>query len=1164
MPPSPPHTPRDQIPWKFRAKGRFEHPVQVRGDAYFRQHRVRLERATPREINALVLGTEPWRCSVLDLNGRLHLECDCPHFRSGHACKHLWAAILAADKALQSGPAGETVPPPAAAAPEPRTNKGPAKHSGKSSGTSTITSPKQAGPSWRELLLPPGTADSATIPGRWDGAPGHVLLRYELRLHPNPALQLVLVQLTVIRQAILKSGEPGRQRTAASITLVEEPDLPEIHRAILELALLERLTERPGAPARYGASRAFEDWPLSASRLPRLLPLLAATGRCRVQRMERGQPTAIIADPLRPGQPLHAALAYDVAPDSAAPHRKELVYTPRLDLDGLALPLAEVPAFFPCSPVHCVVQGALHVVPGLSADRLQALCRAGWRVHVPKQELRALYQTPEGARLPLPEALAPAALPATPPAPCLELELAHGRPVTARLWLAYGDLEIACDDPRPGILDVEAWTRQDRQPREEHRLLRRLLDVLGQENLPDQEDLSAQVARAAAIPLAETSLWALLQQLEPLRAEGWTLRTRDRRPLCSGELGALRLEAGGAGLDWFELQGGVHFGEGLGAAIVPLPRVVRAFLRGERTVDLEDGRLGVLPEGWLARHAAVLGLDLELQEPAPRGRKGGIRLHGAQLLALEEALHAGPEGEGGAGAVAMDRASAQWRRTVRAFDGISLPAPPASLLGQLRPYQHETLGWLDFLGALGFGGILADDMGLGKTLQALAWLALEQERRPGGGPSLVVVPTSLLGAWQDEAARFCPSLRVLPYAGAGRTALVAAFAQQDVVLVTYGLLRRDVEILRRVRWRCLILDESQAVKNPDSQTAKAARALQAERRLCMTGTPLENRLEELWSQMQLCAPGLLGSRKHFEMRFVRPLSAQSVPDTDTADQANTQASGQPGDQARALLQRLIKPFILRRTKAAVAPDLPPKQEAVLRCEMPAAQAKLYARLREHYRGEILAAVEAQGLEHSRFTVLEGLLRLRQAACHTALVGEARGASGKLETLSRVVREVVAEGHKALIFSQFTGFLSLIRTQLDADGVAYATLDGSTPAQARAARVAAFQDPAGPPVFCISLKAGGVGLTLTAADYVFLMDPWWNPAVEAQAMDRAHRIGQTRTVFVYRLVSQGTIDEKILTLQEHKRDLAALLDAGATTAVTGLAGLTREDLDVLLE
>ncbi len=601
------------------------------------------------------------------------------------------------------------------------------------------------------------------------------------------------------------------------------------------------------------------------------------------------------------------------------------------------------------------------------------------------------------------------------------------------------------------------------------------------------------------------------------------MRGRDKRKLAAGRTTGLRVSSG---QDWFDIEGGVEFGD----AIVPLPKAIRAFLRGEKTIELEGGGLGVLPAEWLAKHARALGVGLV---DAGRDRNERLRFHSAHALFLDELLD-----EADAQAAPPD--FVELRQRMRDFSGVTPPEPPAGLCGELRPYQREALGWFDFLAAFGFGGVLADDMGLGKTVQALAWLALEKERG-SGGPTLVVAPTSLLFNWGDEAARFTPDLRVMTYSGLDRAGLAEHFAEHDLVLTTYGLMRRDVETLRGVSWRCLILDESQAIKNPDSQTAKAARVIKADRRLCMTGTPLENRLDELWSQLHFLNRNMLGSRTSFDARFGKP-AAQGV------------------DEARELLQRVIRPFVLRRTKEAVARDLPEKQESVIHCEMTPAQAKVYSRLRDHFRSEILAAVDAHGLERSKIKVLEGLLRLRQAACHPGLVGEAEAGSGKLEELCAAIREVVGEGHKALVFSQFTRFLALIRQRLEAEGVAYEYLDGRTPAKTRAQRVAAFQAQTGPPVFCISLKAGGVGLNLTAADYVFLMDPWWNPAVEAQAVDRTHRIGQDKKVFAYRLISAGTIDEKVVKLQQDKRDLAGILEQGATSTI---GSLTREDLEALL-
>ncbi|HAS87937.1 MAG TPA: hypothetical protein DCS48_01315 [Desulfovibrio sp.] len=513
-------------------------------------------------------------------------------------------------------------------------------------------------------------------------------------------------------------------------------------------------------------------------------------------------------------------------------------------------------------------------------------------------------------------------------------------------------------------------------------------------------------------------------------------------------------------------------------------------------------------------------------------RKSAIRFHNAHGLLLDSLAEE-------ADIQNSDRNFIEFREKLKTFQEIKATAPPEGLQGSLRSYQHESLCWFDFLKQFGFGGILADDMGLGKTIQVLSWLLLQKERK-NKATALVVVPTSLIFNWEAEAERFCPQLKVLNYSGPGRKELETGFSEYDIILTTYGILRLDVEILKETKWDYLILDESQAIKNPDSQTAKAARILDADWKLCMTGTPLENKLDELWSQFNFINPGLLGFRKSFDDRFSKTIAL--------------------GDEKqKELLQKLIRPFTLRRTKDQVTKDLPPKQESIIFCDMPPAQLKSYNKIRDHYRSEILAEVDQKGLGKSKMKVLEGLLRLRQAACHTALIGEKKSASGKLAELILNVQKIVAEGHKVLVFSQFTKFLKLIREEFESEGIEYEYLDGRTPLKTRKKRVTNFQSPDGPPVFCISLKAGGVGLNLTAADYVFIMDPWWNPAVESQAVDRTHRIGQTKNVFAYRFISTNSIDEKVVKLQDKKRDLAEILASGATSSVSKL---TRKDLEEL--
>ncbi|PYQ60664.1 MAG: helicase SNF2, partial [Acidobacteria bacterium] len=407
-------------------------------------------------------------------------------------------------------------------------------------------------------------------------------------------------------------------------------------------------------------------------------------------------------------------------------------------------------------------------------------------------------------------------------------------------------------------------------------------------------------------------------------------------------------------------------------------------------------------------------------------------------------------------------------------------------------------------------------------------------------PSLVVVPRSLVFNWLAEANCFTPRLRVLDHTGTGRARDEDSFAGCDLVLTTYGTLRQDVAALRKVEFDYVILDEAQAIKNADSQTAKAARLLRGRNRLALSGTPVENHLGELWSLLEFLNPGILGASA--------TLSAHSEELRD------------PAPETRELLARALRPFILRRTKEQVAPELPAKVEQTLYCELPPKQRRLYDELRDHYRSSLGARIDQQGLGRTKILVLEALLRLRQAACHPGLVDRDRAAEpcAKLDLLLPQLREVLAEGHKALVFSQFTSFLALVRDHLDAEGIAYLYLDGRT--RDRQAKVETFQSNSDCRLFLISLKAGGLGLNLTAADYVYLLDPWWNPAVEAQAIDRAHRIGQERPVFASRIVARDTVEEKILELQKSKRQLA---DAVIQADESLLAGLSREDLELLL-
>lgn len=461
------------------------------------------------------------------------------------------------------------------------------------------------------------------------------------------------------------------------------------------------------------------------------------------------------------------------------------------------------------------------------------------------------------------------------------------------------------------------------------------------------------------------------------------------------------------------------------------------------------------------------------------------------------------------------------------FESLPEPRLPDDLTATLRPYQRVGVAWLSFIRNAGLGGLLADDMGLGKTLQALCAVR---------GKTLVVCPTSVLHNWAKEARRFRPSLSVTVYHGPRR--VIAG--REDVVITSYALMRIDIDKLEAIAWDTVVLDEAQAIKNADSQAARAAYRLQANFRLTLSGTPVENRLEELWSQMHFTNRGLLGGRRAFKKRYEDPIMRGD------------------GDAARQLRAR-IRPFLLRRLKRDVAPELPPRTDAVLHCELDRDERDVYDAIRASTHEHVLRELSRGG---SVMAALEALLRLRQAACHAALVPGQNAfhdrISSKIKTLLDALELVAAGDHRALVFSQWTSLLDLIEPWLKQSGIDWVRLDGAT--RNRAAVVDEFQREDGPPVMLISLKAGGTGLNLTAADHVFLCDPWWNPAVEDQAADRTHRIGQERPVMVYRLVARDTVEERIVELQERKR---ALADA-ALDGADGAANLTRDDLMALLE
>lgn len=587
-----------------------------------------------------------------------------------------------------------------------------------------------------------------------------------------------------------------------------------------------------------------------------------------------------------------------------------------------------------------------------------------------------------------------------------------------------------------------------------------------------------------------------------------------------------------SGIDWFDVKALVNFGE-LEVSLKEIRRVMR---KKERFIKLADGSIGEIPEEWFDKYKHLFALS-ELSEDE------NLRLSRHHLTLIEQAL-------GTADHTQTDAAFEAQRARLRllledGFPGITPRPLPQNFTGELRPYQKAGFDWLHFLHDFEFGGCLADDMGLGKTIQTLVFLqSLYKGLSRPEHASLLVVPRSLLINWQREAERFTPDLQVVEFFNTDRIKDVQSFEKADLVITTYGIMLRDIEFLHRYTFYYAILDESQAIKNPVSQTGRAARLILAKHRLVLTGTPIENSTVELWSQFAFLNPGLLGNIEYFREEFGAPIEKK-------ADENVTQT-----------LRRLVFPFILRRTKDQVAPELPPRTERILYCDMDPAQRKLYNRTRDYYRGMVLGMLETEGLNSSRMKILEGLLRLRQIANHPRLVEDkfkntGSSESGKFELLIETLETLLSENHKALIFSQFVQMLRLVRTELDERKIPYAYLDGHT--QNRQEQVDIFQSSPDLPFFLISLKAGGLGLNLTAADYVIHIDPWWNPAVEMQASDRTHRIGQDKPVFVFKLIARDSVEEKILTLQERKRNLVEQI---ITTEAAFFKNLTEEDVRVL--
>jgi superfamily II DNA or RNA helicase len=855
-----------------------------------------------------------------------------------------------------------------------------------------------------------------------------------------------------------------------------EPAAPLDRRILRSLGAARRSSWTSTAPlSSYGGSGA---WWLDDAEIDLLLPLLAESGRAFLHVRGREEEEALHLDD---GPPWEFGVLLDRPSTGRARICGYLVRgDERQDLDGPHLILRKwvfsqglVSGFDP--------RGAWALASGLLTDG---------PIEAPAADAQAMTQRlldlPGHPRL---EGETLNVRQDVEPHPHLEVGETEAGPLPCRIRFHYGQSIVGPDDPR-GVLAVEGDSAVVRRHwKAEREALGAFLAAGGQHSEGEADGaVAAEDALAVVLRLAE---------------EGWSA-TFAGRQVRTAPVPTLRVRSG---VDWFDLEGSVDF-DGVRAS---LPDLLKAVARGDDALQLADGTLGLLPEKVRREWALLGGMAQQVD--------GVLRFKNSQGWLLDRLL-ASREG------IDVDEGFARLRAHLSGTDGIEALAEPAGFIGELRPYQRTGLGWFEFLRKVGFGGCLADDMGLGKTVQVLALLQ-QRKLQEAGLPTLVVVPRSLLFNWREEAGRFTPELVVHEHLGPERADHMEEFRAADIVLTTYGVLRRDALPMQELAFDYVILDEAQTIKNARSHGAKAARLLNARHRLALTGTPVENHLGELWSLFEFLNPGMLGKARAF-----RTLVTTRGEHTLDA-------------QGRALLGTALRPFFLRRTKAEVLPDLPPKVEQTLWCELEGEQRAHYDGLLDHYRKAIRG-----GGSGGSFQVLRALLRLRQAACHPALVEPERRneMSAKLDVLLPHLEELVQSNHKALVFSQFTSHLAVVRAHLETMGINYAYLDGST--RDREAVVRQFREDPQTPLLLMSLKAGGLGLNLVEADYVFLLDPWWNPASEAQAIDRAHRIGRTRAVLAYRLIARNTVEEKVVELQDRKRGLADAVLASGTGQKVG--------------
>ncbi len=1094
-------------------ESKFRGDVRFRGQAYLQAERVSVARVTPDDLHGVVRDGVEYHTHLSRLDGEVRMFCSCVGEGSTRdpACKHLWATILATDAGsyLSGVPKPGSVPPFVAEVYQPMDLSswddddpdGEAYQPAVARKQGTVEAPRRVLRDWETKLqdvrvrMPAAPKTSAAQDNR------ETEIFYEVDIKESKETRQLVIETSQRQRR--NNGQwgklkPLKLRPGRLDDIVHEDD-----RQILSF-LCGGTPERAGwlaQQAEFQSSVYRYRVPYDLCKL--LLPLMAKSGHLRFLGDSETDFT-----PLKWDEGLPWTLALKLAQPSEAEDWR-LTGEVRREEERLAIKDCEL--LLPGGLV--LTKNAIARLEDFGAfDWVDLVATDHALTAAPGDEQELVDQLLDMPTLPQLELPPELRLEEIRPEPQPILTLRSPRTRGWRQERIQGNLEFDYLDTLVRTSNMQ-WAIVQRS---EGRCLLRdqrretqfwsLLQSLGFRKLVDHRQTSFDVD----IPVTE-----LGRAVRQLVAEGWQIRADGKQVR---QPSTLKFSVK-SDIDWFELNANVDFG----GSHVNLPELLGALSRGDQTIRLDDGSLGILPEEWLKQYGILAGLGV--------AEGGAIRFSTSQL-GLIDALLSTQE------FVEVDDRYIEIRERLASFNGVVEAREPEGFKGELRAYQRAGLGWMKFLQEFNFGGCLADDMGLGKTIQMLALLQERKLTSQPHRPSMIVVPKSLIFNWVNELKRFTPNLNFLEYTGPERVLLKDQLATTDVIFTTYGTMRRDIDELKNLELDYAVLDEAQTIKNASSQAAKSSRLLRARHRLALSGTPIENHLGDLWSIFEFLNPGMLGRSSVFKMH----------------------ASDGRDEESRKMISHGVRPFVLRRTKGQVAQDLPDKFEETIYCEMGRRQRELYLELRDYYRQSLLGMVREQGMGKSKMHVLEALLRLRQAACHPALLdrGSVDEPFAKLDVLCPQLEELIQEGHKSLVFSQFTSMLAIVKKHLDDRGIRYAYLDGQT--RRRKEVVEEFQNDPEVKVFLISLKAGGLGLNLTAAEYVFLLDPWWNPAVEAQAIDRAHRVGQTRSVFAYRLICRDSVEEKILELQKKKRELAdAILEADGSP----LQDLTAEDLELLL-